>query len=131
MRLNNRGNWTLIGLLVAVVIAAAAGVYYLNGTGTSTVKSDSQLLDSNSEKQTVVGKSMDTAKAADCRERLRQIRLGITNYRAMNATDTNPPDLKSIGLGVSSDYFQCPMSGQAYTYDQAAGTVQCPTHMEY
>lgn len=132
MRLDNRGNWTLIGLLAAAAIVVILAVVYLGGSGEmTTVGGDSELLDKSSEKQTVVGKSLDTAKSTACREQLNQIRLGIVNYKATSTADSNPPSLKDIGLGVSASYFQCPVSDQPYKYDPGAGTVQCPTHTDY
>jgi len=131
--LNNRGNWTLIGLLVAVAIVVVAFAVYMGGGGPSTVEEDSELLDQSSQKQTVYGKAIDTAKDTECQERLRQIRLGIVNYKAVSATEQNPPTLKDIGLGVSTNYYQCPVSGQPYSYDPATGQVKCqnPSHADY
>lgn len=134
MKLNNRGNWTLIGLLAAVaIVAILAAVYLVGGDsgGTVTVKKDSKLLDSKSTKKTIVGRSIDTGKAADCQQRIHQIRLGIDTYRSSSASETNPSSFKDIGLGVSNDYFKCPVSEEAYRYDPATGTVQCPTHTQY
>jgi len=132
MRLDNRGNWSLIGLLAAVaIVAIVAGLYFGKGGGITTVKSDSPLLDKSSKKQTVVGRSLDTAKAAECRQRLDQIRKGIETCKATNATEANPASFKDIGLGVSTSYFQCPVSNQPYTYDAATGKVTCPTHPDY
>lgn len=127
MRLGNRGNWTLIGLLAAAAIAAVL-VYVLVGGGTTTVKSDSELLDKSSTKQTVVGQSLDTAKAAQCRQQLDQIRKGIETYKTTSASEGNPATFKDIGLGVSNTYYQCPVSNQPYSYDPATGKVTCPTH---
>ena len=130
MRLNNRGNWSLIGLLVVVVIVGVVAAVYLGGRdSTTTVANREDLLDPESAKQTTVGRSMDTAKAVDCRERLRQIRLGIDNYRL--SSEANAPSLKDAGLGVSTDYFYCPVSGKPYSYAPAGGQVACPTHASY
>ena len=128
MKLNNRGNWTLIGLLVAVVIVVAAAGYYFTSGGVTTVKKGSPLLDPGSQKETVVGQSMDTAKSVDCRQRLNQIRQGITMFKSTDAEGNNPPTLKDAVSNMSADYFQCPVSRQPYQYDPAAGTVKCPTH---
>ncbi|MCX8052179.1 MAG: hypothetical protein N3B12_00075 [Armatimonadetes bacterium] len=129
MRLNRRGNWTLISLLAAVAIIVVVAVYYFGkGGGITTVKSDSPLLDKSSTKQTVVGKSIETGKATQCRQQLDQIRKGIETYKATNATDANPPTLRDIGLGVSASFFACPVSNQPYSYDPATGRVTCPTH---
>jgi hypothetical protein len=88
------------------------------------VREDSELVDQSSEKQTVYGKAMDKAKGTDCQERLRQIRAGIANYEITN--EAKPPTMKDIGLGVSTDYFNCPVNGRAYNYDPNTGVVSCP-----
>lgn len=133
MRINsNRGSWTLIGLLVvaAIIFIVLAITFGKSGLPTTAGK-NTDLLDKGSKKQTIVGQSLDTAKAVDCQERLRQIRLGIYQYKTTSADDENPPTLKDIGLGVSADYFQCPVSNQQYQYDQATGVVRCPTHTDF
>jgi len=121
-------------MLVAVVIVVGAAAWYFGSGGTatpSTVKQNSSLLDTKSQKNTVFGKAIDTGKATDCSERLRQIRMGIEQYKATGANEQNPPTLKDIGLGVNPDYFQCPVSNKPYTYDPATGTVHCPTHTNF
>ena len=114
-----------------MIVGVLAAMFFSGRGGVGTVKSDSKLLDSKSTKQTTVGKALDTGKSADCRQRLSQIRMGITNYKTTSGSETNPPSLKDLDLGVSSTYFQCPVSGQAYQYDPATGTVRCPTHTNY
>lgn len=132
MRLTNRGNWSLIGLLAAAAIVVVLAAFYFGaGGGPTSVKSDSDYLDKSSTKKTTVGKSIDTAKAEVCRQQLDQIRKGIISYKAMSGAEDNPPTLKDIGLGVSTAYFYCPVSDQAYTYDRASGAVRCPTHPEH
>lgn len=133
MRLsNNRGSWSLIGLLVAVLIVVVAAAIYFGGnnapSGSTVGKKNAGLLDEKSQKNTVFGKAIDTGKASDCKQRLIQIRAGIENYKAMGTSEANPPTFKDMGLGVSNDYFQCPVSSKPYTYDPAAGAVKCPTH---
>ncbi len=132
MKLNNRGNWTLIGLLAAVAIVAVLGYVLYGSGGLGTVKKDSGLLDKGSQKKTVVGQAMDTGKSVDCRQRLSQIRSGIQMYKT-GSTDgnTNPPTLKDAVSGVSTSYFYCPVSNKPYTYDPATGRVQCPTHPDF
>jgi len=135
MKLNNRGSWSLIGLLVAVVIVAILAVVLFCGKGNdgavTTAGGGKGLLDPHSKKKTIIGKSMDTAKATACRNQLDQIRKGILAYKAESGTEANPPDFRSLRLGVSMVFFQCPMSDAPYTYDRATGTVRCPTHVEY
>ena len=131
MKLNNRGNWTLIGLLVVAVIIAVAAVYMYAGGSATTVKEDSPLLDKSSEKQTVVGKAIDTGKSEVCRQQIDQIRKGIETFKTADPNGVNPPTFKDIGLGVSNTFFQCPVSGTPYTYDPATGRVTCPTHPNF
>lgn len=134
MKLNSRGSWSLIGLLVVVVIIGVATAVYIKGGNSSrvsTVSSSSEMLDSKSEKKTVFGKAIDTGKAESCRQQLDQIRKGIITYKSSGASDENPPTLKDIGLGVSNTYFQCPMAGKKYTYDPATGDVRCPVHTDF
>lgn len=130
MRLDNRGNWTLIALLAAVAIVVVAAAIYFGAGPPSTVSGESPLLDKASKKQTVVGKSMDTAKREQCRQQLHQIRLGIATYKISATTNANPPALKDLNLGVSTNFFYCPVSNQPYAYDPATGEVRCPTHPE-
>lgn len=125
MRLNNRGNWSLVGLLVAVAIVAVISAMYFTGTGFTTVGKNNKMLDQSSKKHTVVGKAMDTAKGEDCRQRLIQIRTGISTYQSTSGSENFPATLKDIGMGVSTDYFYCPVSNQPYVYDPATGKVSC------
>ncbi|MEN6358390.1 MAG: hypothetical protein ABFD83_15055 [Armatimonadota bacterium] len=124
MKINNRGNWSLIGLLVSVAIICVVAAMMFTGGNFSTVKKDSPLLDKSSKKQTVYGKALDTAKGEDCRQRLNQVRTAIENQKASSTTEGNPKSLREIDLAPG--YLRCPVSNQAYVYDPATGTVHCP-----
>jgi hypothetical protein len=52
-------------------------------------------------------------------------------WKQQEGTEQNPRTLKDIRLGVGSEFFECPMTHKAYTYDPATGTVKCPTHDTY
>lgn len=133
MKMNNRGNWTLIGLLVTIVIIFVAAAYFMGKSpgGPTTVGKNTSVLDSKSTKNTILGKAIDTGKAADCREHLNQIRMGIVAYKASATDDRNPQSFKDIGLSVGMDYYKCPVSSAQYTYDPATSAVKCPTHNDY
>lgn len=124
MKVNNRGNWSLIGMLVAVAIICVVAAMMFNGGNLSTVKKDSPLLDKSSKKQTVYGKALDTAKGEDCRQRLNQVRTAIENQNASSTTEGNPKSLSEIDLAPG--YLRCPVSNQPYVYDPATGRVHCP-----
>ncbi|MCE5313592.1 MAG: hypothetical protein ABFD49_02330 [Armatimonadota bacterium] len=131
MRLNNRGNWSLIGLLAAVVIVCLAAAWMFTGNKMSSVDKGSKLLDQSSTKKTVYGKAMDTAKGEDCRQRLNQVRMAIQSRKAMGETEGNPKSLSEVDLPAG--YLNCPVSNQPYVYDPATGDVHCqyPGHSSY
>lgn len=112
--------------MVVAIIGVAIYFMFGKGGGISSVKSDSQLVDQASKKQTIYGKSIDTAKGTDCQERLNQIRLGINAFKISDPNGANPPTLKDAVPSVAPDYFKCPVSNQAYIYDPAAGAARCP-----
>ena len=131
MKRNNRGSWTLIGLLVVVAIIAIVVAVKFAGGPMTTADKDKSLLDKASTKHTTVGRAMDTAKSVDCRTRLQQIRSGIEMYKQSSESGGPPPTLKDAVPGVSTTYFSCPVSGQAYTYDSTTGTPACPSHPSF
>lgn len=83
--------------------------------------------------QSIVGQSLDSGKSSQCRSQLSQIRQGIETYKTTEGTDENPPTLSDINLGVSADFYKCPVSAQPYAYDPASGLVKCstPRHGNY
>ena|GEM_PF-284864 len=83
--------------------------------------------------QSTIGQSLDAGKSSQCRSQLSQIRQGIETYKTTGGSDENPPTLADINLGVSADFFKCPVSGQPYAYDPATGLVKCttPQHGRY
>ncbi len=122
---NNRGNWTLIGLLVgvAIVVVAMAVMWGSGGRFTTAGKAGEDLA-TQSDKTTVIGQSMDAAKGSQCRQQLGQIRQSIEVYKTSN--DENPATLNDLGLPASADFFACPTSKMPYVYDPATATVRCP-----
>ncbi|MHB9037844.1 MAG: type II secretion system protein [Armatimonadota bacterium] len=123
MKTNNRGSWSLIGLLAAAAIVCILAAWMFTGGKLSSVGKDSSLVDQSSTKQTVYGKAMDKAKGEDCRQRLNQVRTAIQNQKAMSTTEGNPKSLSELGLAPG--YLNCPVSNQPYIYDPATGTVRC------
>lgn len=125
---DERGSWTLIGLLVAVAVGLAIFVFVLmprvipEGKNSQAVKEG---LVQPKEGQTVVGASMDKAKETDCSSRIRQIRMSIEQYKAENGNA--PATLQDMKLPVAAYFYTCPANGQAYQYDGASGAVTCPT----
>jgi len=128
MKRSNRGSWTLIGLLVVVAIIVIVVAVKFAGGPMTTADKDKDLLDEASTKKTTVGRAIDTGKSVACRSQLQQIRAGIEIYKQSSESGGPPPTLKDAVPNVSTAYFSCPVSGQAYTYDPATGTAACPSH---
>lgn len=121
---NTKLAWVLLILFSAVM--CIGGCSKDNSGGSGAVQ-DTGSEDSSS----LVGKSMDAGKAAECRSQLSQIRQAIEVYRVGN--DTNPSSFADLGLPVGEDFFRCPVSGESYLYDPGDGVVKCPTtgHTNY
>ena len=137
MKLNNRGNVSLISLLIVAVIAIVGIVLYFNNVGDMGEKSmspaEKSILNNNGgHGKTIIGKSFDAGRSVDCRTRISQIKQAIEMYKT-NSEDgtTNAPTLNDLNMGVGAEYFTCPLSKQPYTYDTNAGTISCPTHPNY
>lgn len=83
--------------------------------------------------QSVVGRSLDAGKSSQCRSQLTQLRQGVESYRVNTGTEENPSTLADVNLGVSADFYKCPVSGQPYSYDPTSGLIQCinPQHVKY
>lgn len=116
------GNWTLIGLLVAIAIGLALVVFVLLPKMMPGEQARNIGLVQPKAGQTVVGAAMDKGKETECSSNLRQIRTVIDAARASG--DQLPATLQDMKLGSITT---CPMSGQAYQYDPNAGQVKCPT----
>ncbi len=124
---NERGNWSLIGLLVAVAIGVGIMAYFLMpgllGSGTATGnQAGEQGIVETKPGQTVVGASIDQGKATQCMSNLRQIREWIVYTKTSG--DPLPQTIEDMKLGSAA---RCPVSGQLYQYDPSTGEVKCTT----
>lgn len=119
---NERGNWTLVGLLVAVAIGFLLYFMVLMPKLNSADRAAKEGLIEPKPGQSVVGASMDKAKETECASNLRQTRMMIDSHKATN--EAVPASLSDLRLG---SIVNCPVSNQAYEYDAATGTVKCPT----
>jgi competence protein ComGC len=112
---NERGSWSLIGLLVVVVIGLVLVLMFM-GPQSKPDKDGAH---------TTVGRSMNMAKETECKSNLTQIRTAITMYRSEH--EAAPASLADVQLGTSSpEFVKCPVGKEAYVYDAAAGTIHCP-----
>ncbi|MBI2841803.1 MAG: hypothetical protein HYX78_00215 [Armatimonadetes bacterium] len=116
------GNWTLIGLLVA--LAAAGALFFVvimpkMGTGE---QAQQEGLITPEEGQTVYGAAIDKGKETACSSNLRQIRMSIESYKTERGQP--PALLQELKLGSGG---MCPASGQPYQYDARTGQVICST----
>lgn len=130
---NERGNWTLIGLLLAVAIVVVLAALMFGGGGNGKLSPEGRLKQANQESglnvkpkegQSVVGASMDVAKDTQCQSNLRQIRMSIQMSQQQDGAFPPAIDAKQVG---SVQVMSCPVSGQQYTYNPSNGTVKCTT----
>jgi type II secretory pathway pseudopilin PulG len=128
---NEGGNWTLIGLLVALGVMGVM-IYFVvipfaSPKRASQVQKDLKAAGvSTGNAKTVYGAAMNAAKGTACKSQLAQIRTAIAQYRMEDGGNKNPSSLSVLKLG-SGTFTQCPESKQPYSYDPTTGTVKCTT----
>lgn len=116
----------MLGLLLATAIIAILAVLLLGGP--------EAFRGSGEEGGGRLGgmvKARQTAKDTVCRSNLVQLRHGLEMERS--ATGEYPASLEEVAQvypGVQTD---CPVGGEPYDYDAAAGEVKCihPGHERY
>jgi hypothetical protein len=112
---NERGSWSLIGLLITVVIGLVLVLMFV-GPRTNSGKGGPN---------TTPGKAMEMAKDTECKSNVQQIRSAIVMYR--NEHEAAPASLGDVQLGTRNpEFLKCPVGHEPYVYDAAAGTIHCP-----
>lgn len=120
-----RGNFSLIGTLVAILLAIGLTLVFVFGGFGS--KADNKRADKKGE--TIVGQSMARAKDGVCIDNLRQIRQSI---EIQNPTgDSAPESLQDLKL--PAEMLVDPIGKEPYVYDPTTATVKCvhPGHEKY
>ncbi len=113
MKINNSGYFTLVGLIIVIAIIAIIAATQFGGK------------DTNGDKKTLAGQSIDRAKDVECQSNLKQAKMAVESYKVEN-NDTLPSsisDLAKYGFTMN----KCPVSGESYVYDATTGKVSCPT----
>lgn len=123
---NERGSWTLIGLLVSIAIIAVlfAVVIFprISPEGRTKEQAAKEGLIKPKEGQTVLGASIDKGKETACMSNLRGIRQMIDYTKA--SEESLPASLRDMKLGSAG---LCPVTSQPYQYDPATGQARCTT----
>jgi hypothetical protein len=119
---SNRGNWTLIGLLVAVAVGLIIMFTVLLPRIMPGEQARQAGLVQPKPGQTVLGASLDKGKETQCMSNLRQIRM-MLNAQSQSGEQL-PATLQDMKLGSAG---VCPVSGQPYQYDATTGQVKCTT----
>lgn len=128
---NESGQWTLIGILLAMAIIVVLVLVLF--ARDSAISPESRLEQAAEESgvevqvqpgQTGVGAVMDKSKEPICRSNLQQIRLHVQIVQGQSGQFPPMLDERKVGAG---SILACPVSGQQYSYDPATGVVKCAT----
>lgn len=129
---NERGYWSLIGLLLGAGIVFAILYFTLFAPG-SKLSLENRLKQSAQEGdiqvkpgQTTLGAVMDKSKDPVCQSNLKQIRSWIQMEQAENGQFPAALDAKKMGSGTG-EILNCPLSNQPYTFNPSNGSVKCTT----
>ncbi|MCH8978318.1 MAG: hypothetical protein IH945_03630 [Armatimonadetes bacterium] len=107
---------SLIGTLVAVVIAIGAAAFFATG-GMGLMEGPAERPDGKGK--TLVGSSLYAAKDSNCKAQLRQLRMSVE----IHAADQLPTTIEELNVGAS--FYLCPVGDEKYDYDPATGVVSC------
>jgi Tfp pilus assembly protein PilE len=112
---NNRGQWSLVELLVVVaLIAILICVVYPRAVGHHE----------QTRKSVAPTAPADRAREVQCMANLRQVRAAIVMY--VQSNEDYPQTLEELRPSfLSGSQTQCPVTGRAYSYDAVAGRVWC------
>lgn len=113
------GNWSLLGIVVALaIVCVLAATYFMKPGGSSRP---------DGKGTTTVGAALYSAKDTQCKNHLDQIRQ-IISIEVETSGDTEPTYPASINdvRGIGSSMKQCPIGKEPYAYDPATGKVSCP-----
>jgi hypothetical protein len=126
MHRNTRGNWSLIGLLVAVLVVGLMayivyGMYMKTATGTSKAAREAGVAPLK-QGQTPIG----VAKDEQCRNNIDQVRKAIEMFKTTSEEGTLPASLNDLDAqGITKDFIVCPVGKEPYKYDPQTGVVKC------
>lgn len=120
----SRGS-SLVGVLVAVALVLVLVIVFALGGGSLGLSpaSDKPAARADGKGETVVGRSLYTAKDEVCRSNLGQVRTAIT-IQTDPVDNTRPEAISDLQL--PSEFLKCPVGGEPYEYDPATGKVRCP-----
>lgn len=110
----HRGMMLVELLLVVVIIALVAGAYY--GLGRKSSQEE------EGRATTTPGQAIEAAKAAECANNLRQLRMLMQAEQTIEGD--NP---RKFNPEQGGSLTHCPVSGKAYQYDPSTGRIWCTT----
>ncbi len=137
MRGWKRDGFALVEILVVVVLIAILATAYFVWFSPKRANEVKGAVDSGnpaqvsgvgggSGPQTLMGQVLQKGESVECMNNLRQLRAAIQMYVADHGS--YPPNLQALNM---PRMIRCPVTGQAYLYDPATGTVKCPAHPNY
>ena len=123
LRRRSQGGFvTLIELLLVAAIIGVLAYLFLKGGGPGSRQVEEELGPARPGGPTTIpGRSIEAAKAVDCKSNLRQLRYAIQ----MHGMETDKPPASLQEMGVAPKTLKCPVTEDAYRYDPRAGQVNC------
>lgn len=113
------GNWSLLGIVVALaIVCVLAATYFMKPGGSARP---------DGKGTTTVGAVLYSAKDTTCKHNLSQIRqiIGIEVETSGDSEPTYPASLDEV-RGVGGEMKKCPVGKEPYGYEPTTGKVSCP-----
>lgn len=112
----------MVSVLVSAVIILVLAVVFMKGSSVLGLgKPMSQRADKKGT--TVLGQARWAAKDDVCRSNMSQVRSALEILRATN-DDKCPDDIRETKM--PSEFYKCPVGGEAYVYDPDTCKLSCP-----
>ncbi|HOF86805.1 MAG TPA: hypothetical protein PLZ36_01705 [Armatimonadota bacterium] len=132
-----RGAFGFVELIIVVVIILGGVLLYINLTASADKAGQEAEQAAPAAGAPLVapasvpGKAVRRAVSMECQSNLRQLRMLIENAKGEGEDGGYPPALTDIKDAASLN--ACPVSKEAYHYDQTTGKVSCacPGHESY
>jgi hypothetical protein len=133
---DERGSFSLIGMLIVVVIIMVLTLLILGGQQIFSREGSAGSGGVGGALGGSVGGALAVRKEAQgtvCRNNLSQLRMAIQMATQQSETGGPPASLEDVARSSPGVQLKCPVGGEPYGYDPATGQVHCvhPGHERF